>query len=185
MKDPRWFEDVRAALQPYVAGIDRLHFLEANISVGALGIDELSTGFRLGLVSASDAVAIELRRYKKGIALRPEETSIALALPDEQRHVEDLLVSHVADSSTEPTVLRRWHYLVIALARLHWLTTGEPLSELAEIEEQWRPTNLPHDVMSPAGRDGFFFGNGARRRLVLKLGEYLSAERADLESVAD
>lgn len=69
MNDSRWFEDVRVSLRTYVEAVDRLSFLESNIFLGALGIDELSFGFRLGFVSAPDAVAIELRRYENGMAL--------------------------------------------------------------------------------------------------------------------
>lgn len=177
MKSDRWFEDTAETISQVVG----LKCIDQSwvgwVSEEAMGLDALSFGFRLRLLKAPDAVAVEVTRMKLGVPLGPVEEEIALALPDEMRRVEDLLDSHSVPADAEEGVLRLWHYVVLCQARQRWATDGEPQLEFKEIEEQWGSIEPSWSLLNTKGFDSFYFGRGARARFLKRVDSYLAEEK--------
>ena len=179
MPNQAWLGAVRRVLDdtiPEPLGIATL------IGVENFSFDVLTFGYSLGLISANDAVAIELERLNLAITLSDAEEEIALALSDELDRVEDRLRVGSGESCENSHAKELWLYAIVGQMRREWPEIGSifPQFQFGELDSAWGGDNFLKSFLVKSPLNKWYFGKRAYRQFVRILDQELRAERARL-----
>jgi hypothetical protein len=114
--------------------------LDDLVNMAVLGLDELSFGYKIGVVNARTAVDVSLRRLRAGIAQNEIQERLALTLSDELDVAAGILATRnltYVDGGVEDI----WLYCVLRLYHERWResSNSDVRYELGEILAYWTP----------------------------------------------
>lgn len=183
MEGEEWFRVVRATLGDLLADTTGvLDFIDPK----QVQLADLVLGYRLALIGARDAVAIQLSRLELGLPLSEDEEWIALTLGDDLRTVEEFLVNFHPNQDSLERAKEYWLYAIVALLRRKWpgTTLDFPEQQYVELQNAWDGSSfLKSFLHTGAGLNRWYFGHAARRKFLSNLDDALVNEGARLDIV--
>jgi len=97
------------------------------------GIEALAFGYKCGLISSADAVAISVNRLTRGLRLLVTEEEIALSLPDQRQEVEATLEAWT--STRDDGAL--WYCATFAALVERWQAVDFPELSYRDLLDAW------------------------------------------------
>lgn len=145
----------------------------------ALRFIDLEFGWHLGLVPPALAYRLTAARAQSGSHLDSGQRLILDTCGNDDAAVTELLRSDSPDEVIADEDARLlWLRIVLSLMLEVWkIGRGEPILELSEITDAWGDSG--DDVWHrtrPRGVDALVFGEGARRRLLRRIDDWVSTE---------
>ncbi|WP_353816809.1 hypothetical protein [Agromyces sp. SYSU T00266] len=131
--------------------------LDELVDIAALGLDELSFGYRIGVVDARTAIDVSLSRFQAGIAQERAQERLALMLSDELELATGILATRDL-TDIGGGVEDMWLYCVLRLYLERWRESrrSDVRYELGEILAYWTPrATAPWDRILDRARTVF------------------------------
>ncbi|MGV8858342.1 hypothetical protein [Rhodoglobus sp.] len=181
MKDlqPReqWFKDQRLSVELVCSSTP---LPESLLPVSLLTEEVLSVGYRVGLLSVSDAVRITLQRFEDGMTLTPREERIAFSFREEEREIGVELLS--VSLRAFPEAARVCRFLTVSLYRAAWDELDDPQESLQSFLITWQDGTAEFgEYCSPEPRlSDLVHFDRTQRRALASLGRALDFEKSEL-----